>query len=124
MGAAARGEAAGGIAMIDWDAVVAIGLAFPGVDLGTSYGHPALKLRGKMLAAGDKADDHFVLSATRDEIEMLKNTEPACFFQTPHYEGWPAVLVRYAEADPERIAVLIARAWQRGASKAQRAARG
>jgi hypothetical protein len=124
MGAAPRGEAAGGIAMIDWDAVVAMGLAFPGVDLGTSYGRPALKLRGKMLAAGGKAEDHFVVSATRDEIEMLKDTEPACFFQTPHYEGWPAVLVRYAEADPERIAALIERAWQRGASKAQRAARG
>jgi hypothetical protein len=109
--------------MIDWPSVVAIGLALPGVELGTSYGRQALKLRGKMVAAGGKADDHFVLSATLDEIEMLKDTEPACFFQTPHYEGWPAVLVRYAEADPERIAALIERAWERGASKAQRAAR-
>lgn len=120
MGAAARGEAA---AMIAWDEIVALGLALPGVELATSYGRPALKLRGKMLAAGGKADDHFVLSATLDEVEMLKETEPACFFQTPHYEGWPAVLVRYADADPERIAVLIERAWARGASKAQRAAR-
>jgi hypothetical protein len=109
--------------MIDWDAVVAIGLALPGVMIGTSYGRPALKLRGKMLAAAGKEVDHFVLSATLDEIEMLKETEPACFFQTPHYEGWPAVLVRYAEADPDRIAVLVERAWQRGATQAQRAAR-
>jgi hypothetical protein len=109
--------------MIGWDAVVALGLALPGVELGTSYGRPALKLRGKMLAAGGKAPDHFVLSATLDEVEMLKDTEPAVFFQTPHYEGWPAVLVRYAGADPERIAALIERAWERGATKAQRAAR-
>lgn len=109
--------------MIDWSAVVAIGLALPGVEQGTSYGRPALKLRGRMLAAGGKADDHFVLSATLDEIEMLKDTDPACFYQTPHYEGWPAVLVRYATADPDRIAALIERAWQRGASKAQLAAR-
>jgi len=109
--------------VIGWSAVVVIGLALPGVELGTSYGRPALKLRGKMLAAGGKSDEHFVLSATLDEIEMLKETEPACFFQTPHYEGWPAVLVRYAEADPERIAALVERAWQRGASRAQRAAR-
>lgn len=109
--------------MIDWTAVVAIGRALPGVDLGTSYGRPALKLRGKMLAAGGKAEDHFVVSATLDEIEMLKVTEPGCFFQTPHYEGWPAVLVRYAEADPERIALLVERAWERGASRAQLAAR-
>lgn len=122
MGAPAGGKARGP-AVIGWDEVVALGLALPGVELGTSYGRPALKLRGKMLAAGGKADDHFVLSATLDEIDMLKETEPAAFFQTPHYEGWPAVLVRYAEADPERIAALIERAWERGASKAQRAAR-
>ncbi len=109
--------------MIDWPAVAAIGLALPGVELGTSYGRPALKLRGRMLAADGKSDAHFVLSATLDEIEMLKDTEPACFFQTPHYEGWPVVLVRYAEADPERITALVERAWQRGASRAQRAAR-
>jgi hypothetical protein len=122
MGAPPRGEA-GRFAMIAWDDVVALGLALPGVELGTSYGRPALKLRGKMLAAGGKAADHFVLSATLDEVDMLKETEPASFFQTPHYEGWPAVLVRYADADPERIAVLIERAWERGASKAQLAAR-
>jgi hypothetical protein len=109
--------------MIDWDAVVTIGLALPGVELGTSYGRPALKLRGKMLAAGGKSEEHFVLSATLDEIEMLKDSDPDCFFQTPHYEGWPAVLVRYAAADPDRIAALIERAWERGATKAQRAAR-
>ena len=123
MGAAAGGNARDRAGMITWPDVVAIGLALPGVDLGTSYGRPALKLRGKMLAAGGKADDHFVLSAPLDEIEMLKATEPDCFYQTPHYEGWPAVLVRYAAADPERIALLVERAWQRGATRAQRAAR-
>lgn len=106
-----------------WDDVVAIGLALPGTELGTGYGRPALKVRGKMIAAGGKADDHFVLSATLDEIEMLKDTDSDAFFQTPHYEGWPAVLVRYAAADPERVAVLVERAWHRRASQAQRAAR-
>jgi len=84
--------------MIDWEAVVAIGLALPGIELGTSYGRPALKLHGKMIAAGGKAEGYFVLSATLDEIEMLKDTGPDCFF--------------------------IERAWLRGPSKAPRAARG
>ena len=118
------GETAGGQARrMTWDEIAALGLSLPGVELGTSYGRPALKLRGKMVAAGGKAEDHFVLSASLDEIEVLMDTDPACFFRTPHYKGWPAVLVRYAEADPERIAALIERAWQRGASKAQLAAR-
>jgi hypothetical protein len=33
--------------MPTWDDVVAIGLRFPGVELATSYGTPALKIRGK-----------------------------------------------------------------------------
>jgi hypothetical protein len=33
--------------MPTWDDVVASGLRFPGVELATSYGTPALKIRGK-----------------------------------------------------------------------------
>jgi hypothetical protein len=100
-----------------WDEIVALGLALPGVELGTSYGRPALKLRGKMVAAGGKADDHFVLSATLDEIEMLKETDPACFFQTPHYEGWPGVLIRYESKDDDRVREIIERSRDWAAAK-------
>jgi hypothetical protein len=107
-----------------WDDVVALALALPGAELSTSYGRPAMKVRGKMFVITGKSDDHFVLPATLDEIDMLIETQPEVFFQTPHYVGWEAVLVRYATVDPERITVLIERAWTRHASKAQRAARG
>lgn len=98
-----------------WDDIVAIGLALPGVEVGTSYGTPALKVRGQMLATMGKPPMHFVLSATLDEVDVLMLTEPDVFFQTPHYVGWPAVLVRYQSADPERVAILIERAWERRA---------
>jgi hypothetical protein len=44
---------------------------------------------------------------------MLKETDPDTFWQTPHYEGWPAVLVRYGSRDVERVRDIIARshAW-------------
>jgi hypothetical protein len=93
-----------------WDEVAAIGLALPGTALSTSYGRPAIKVRGKMIACTGKTDDHFVLSATLDDVDMLMDTDPDCFFQTPHYVGWPTVLVRYATADPERITALLERA--------------
>jgi hypothetical protein len=107
-----------------WDDVAALALALPGTELSTSYGRPSVKVRGKMLVVTGKTDDHFVLRATLDEIEMLIATQPEVFFQTPHYVGWEAVLARYAASDPERIAHCIERAWARAASKAQRAARG
>jgi hypothetical protein len=44
-----------------------------------------------------------------DTVEMLKETEPDTYWQTPHYEGWPAVLVRYAAKDEERVRDVIRR---------------
>ena len=107
-----------------WDDVATLALALPGAELSTSYGRPAVKVRGKMFVVTGKSDDHFVLRATLDEVEMLIETQPVVFFQAPHYVGWEAVLVRYAATDPERVAMLIERAWARNASKAQLAARG
>ena len=50
---------------------------------------------------------------------MLKETDPETFWQTPHYEGWPAVLVRYDSADPDRVRAMIERSRDWTAAKAQ-----
>ncbi|OYU14737.1 MAG: hypothetical protein CFE37_09470 [Alphaproteobacteria bacterium PA4] len=106
-----------------WEEISALALALPGATPGTSYGRDAVLVRGKMFVACGGADDHCVLRATLDEIDVLIATDPDCFYQTPHYVGWPAVLVRYASADPGRIAVLLERAWAGRASRVQLAAR-
>jgi hypothetical protein len=106
----------------DWDEVVAFACALPGVETGTTYGKPAVKLRGKMLAATTAPDPvSFVLHVPLDEKELLMETDSATFWETDHYRGWPAVLVRYGSADPERVKAVITRAWWDRASKAQRA---
>jgi hypothetical protein len=115
MGAAAGGETGG---TMTWDEVVAMALALPGATRGTSYGREAILVRGKMFVVNGGEADHFVLRATLDEIEVLVATDPDCFYQTP------AVRVRLAAADRDRIAVLIERAWAGRASKAQLKARG
>jgi hypothetical protein len=103
-----------------WDEAVAFALSLPGAVLSTSYGKPSVKVRGRGILGVGREPGSFGLSATLEEIEMLKETDPACFWQTPHYEGWAAVLVREAAADPERIEALIERAWYARASRAQR----
>jgi len=108
--------------MRDWDDVVATGLTLPGVVLGTSYGKPALLLRGKMLAATTAPDRaSFVLHVAPIEKEVLIETDPATFWETDHYRGWPAILVRYGSTSTDRIALLLARAWWDRATAAQRA---
>jgi hypothetical protein len=53
----------------------------------------------------------------RDTVDMLKETDPETYWQTPHYEGWPSVLVRYDSADPERVFAMIERAYQQALAK-------
>ncbi len=46
------------------------------------------------------------------EKQALLLGEPAVFFTTPGYDGWPLVMVRLAEVDVERLAELVTDAWR------------
>ncbi len=46
------------------------------------------------------------------EKQALLLGEPAVFFTTPAYDGWPLVMVRLAEVDVERLAELVTDAWR------------
>lgn len=111
-------------AMKDWSAVVAVGIALPGVEQGTSYGKPALRFRGRTLAATTAPDpDSFVLHVALEEKDRLLERDPATFWQTDHYHGWPAILVRFG-GDADLVATLLARAWWDRATKVQRSVFG
>lgn len=110
--------------MEDWDAVVACACALPGVAMASHYGAPVPKHNGKALVAPGREAGSFVLMIGIEEKVVLIDTDPATFWETDHYRGWPAVLVRYGIGDPERIAALIARRWWDVAKRAERAAYG
>ena len=46
------------------------------------------------------------------EKEMLLASDPDKFFTEPHYNGFPAVLVRLATVDVDELAELITDAWR------------
>ena len=46
------------------------------------------------------------------EKQALLLGEPAAFFTTPGYDGWPLVMLRLAEVDVERLAELVTDAWR------------
>jgi hypothetical protein len=105
---------------MDWPEVSAAGRALRGVEESTSYGRPALKVRGKVIACAGKADDHFVLMLPQERVTFLLEMEPELFFQTPHYVGWPCLLVRYATLAPGDLPPLLHEAWTHRAPKAWR----
>ncbi len=118
--------------MASWDDVRRIALALPATTEGTSHGCAAWKvkdklfvwerpLRGPDLAAlGDRAPDGPILGARVEHLgakEALLADDPDVFFTTPHFDGYPAVLVRLAEIGRGDLEELIVEAWLNRAPK-------
>ena len=56
--------------------------------------------------------------ANLDEKDLLLSIDSAKFFTEPHYNGFPAVLVRLAAVTEDELDVLLAHAWACQAPKA------
>jgi hypothetical protein len=108
----------------DWDAVKAFALTLPDTSLESFYGTPCPKVNGKAFVSPGREPDSFHVMSPHDEKAILLETDPDTFWQTPHYQNWPGLLVRYGSADPERVRAVITRAWWDRAKKAQRLAFG
>uniref|UniRef100_UPI0035C96136 hypothetical protein n=1 Tax=uncultured Sphingomonas sp. TaxID=158754 RepID=UPI0035C96136 len=105
--------------MKDWDTLAGFALTLPDTVAGSHYGGPAIKVvsNGRAFVSAGREPDSFVLSIDPDTKAMLIETDPATFWQTPHYEGWPALLVRYDSTDPERVAAMVARGREQAAAR-------
>ena len=59
----------------------------------------------------------FAVQIDLGTIDMLKETEPETYWQSKHYEGWPAILVRYDSPDPERVRRVIEQGYEQAKAK-------
>lgn len=82
----------------------------PGIETGTSYGTPALKVAGKLLMRIKDAET-LVLMAALDEKERLIEMAPDIYYETDHYRGWPALLVRAAAIGDDELQLRLFEAW-------------
>ena len=95
-----------------------MGLRLPEVEVGTSFRTPALRVRGKGICRLRTGPDALVLRVTDlGEREALLQRQPDVFFSTPHYDGYPYVLVRLDRIDPVELAELLEDAWRLRAPK-------
>jgi hypothetical protein len=91
--------------------------AFPGVEDSTSYGTPALKVRGKLLARLHQSGECLVLRTDLLDREILLQSDSRVFYITDHYRDYPWVLVRFSGVDAGALPDLIERAWRLVAPK-------
>ncbi|HEY0164711.1 MAG TPA: MmcQ/YjbR family DNA-binding protein [Sphingomicrobium sp.] len=105
--------------LTSWDEVIAFALTLPSTELSTYFGQPSVKVaaNGRAFLNLGREEDSFVLSIDSDSKELLIETEPETYWQTPHYEGWAALLVRFDSKDPDRVAATIERARDQAAAK-------
>ena len=97
--------------------VAALAARLPCVEQGTSYGTPALEVRDKSFARMWEDGTTLVLKVPFAVRDHLLATAPETFFVTPHYHGYPAVLVRLAAADASQLEMLLEEAWRQAAPK-------
>jgi hypothetical protein len=90
--------------------------ALLGVETGTCYGAPALRLRRKFIASL-KDEETLNLSMPMEEKELLMEAAPAIYYETDHYRGWPAVLIRLGAIGDEELGLRLEEAWIRKAGK-------
>jgi len=101
-----------------WDDVVAIGSRFPGVEAGTSYGTPALRVKGKSMCRLRTDPDALVVRVLDlGDREALLQGNPDVYFTTPHYDGYPYVLVRLEQVSRKELSELLEDAWRIRAPK-------
>lgn len=94
---------------ITFEGVRRIALALDGVAESTSYGTPALKVGGKLIARLHEDSETLVVGTTLEERAELMAVEPEAYFTTDHYLNYPWVLVHLSRANPDALRDLLRR---------------
>src|SRR6266568_203987 len=101
-----------------FDDVRRFALTWPEVEVGTSYGTAALKVRKKMLARLKEDGDSLLMPGVpQDERDLLVERQPDTFYFTDHYRDYPMVLIRLSRAKRAAVEPLLRRHWRTLASK-------
>ena len=80
------------------------------------YRTPSLKVAGKSMMR-IKDDDTLVFRCSLEDKEMLMAAAPKVYFETDHYKGWPAVLVRLSKIKADELKHRLERSWRTKAPK-------
>jgi hypothetical protein len=118
--------------MATWRDVRRIALALPGTSESTSRETAAWTVKDKLFvwerplrqsdlkALGERAPTGPILGVRTADLDMkdvLLQSDPNVFFTTPHFDGYPAVLVRLDEITTAALKDVIVEAWLARAPK-------
>jgi hypothetical protein len=85
-------------------------LSLENVEESTSYGTPAFKSDGKLLARLREDGDSLVVGTTFEEREEMLAADPETYYITDHYLKYPWILVRLSRVSADALRDLLNRA--------------
>ena len=104
--------------MVTEDDVRRVALSLPHTVEKPSYGTPGFRVKDRLFARiREEGDVLLVWVAGEGEKQGLIASDPAKFFTTPHYDGHPSVLVRFAAIDVDELTELLTDSWRHRAPK-------
>jgi hypothetical protein len=100
--------------MVTESQVRRIALALPGASEKASYeGRPSWRTKTRMFAWIRPEPEALVVWVdSLDSKEAMIAARPDVFFTTPHYDGYPMVLVRLQAIDVRKAKELIVASWR------------
>jgi hypothetical protein len=105
--------------VVTWKTIRELALSLPAVveDPGD---RPGWRVRGKLFAWKSRERDGGALAirVDRDEKRLLLEGRSEIYFETPHYVGYPAVLVRLDRIGRRELREMLEDAWAIQAPKA------
>ncbi len=89
-----------------------LALALPATSEKPSYGTPGFRVRDRLFARIREEGVLVLWRESEEEKEALVESEPEKFFTTPHYDGYPNILIRLDAVDREELAELLEESWR------------
>ena len=107
--------------------VESIGRTLPDVEVTTTWGMPALKVRGRMFVCGasHKSAEPNTLVVMMDfaDRDALLEDDPDTYYLKEHYVNYPCVLVRLSRVHADALRDLVSGAHRFVSAKARRKSR-
>ena len=99
-----------------------IGATLDGVEVGTAYDSPCLRVNRTMIACiaiNKQAEPNsLMIRMPVDQRDALIAEAPDVYYLKPHYEPYPCVLVRLSKVHRDALRDLLHGAWRLAAARA------
>jgi hypothetical protein len=108
---------------VSFEAIRKMALALDNVEEATSYGTPAFKVGGTMMARLRDDIGALVVRMSIEDRQELIAADPETYFITDHYLEYPYILVNLARVTPDAMRDLLRGAWRSSAAEKKPKAR-